>query len=52
MPIYHRPLSCAIALTCRVIAKWQLCEQSTVQQPLLGNSSLDTLFPRQRENTQ
>jgi hypothetical protein len=27
------------------IAKYQLCKQMTVQQLLLGNSSVDTLFP-------
>jgi hypothetical protein len=39
-------------ITYRYIAKWQLCKQRTVRQPLLGNSSVDILFPRQRENTQ
>jgi hypothetical protein len=29
--------------TCRPIAKSQLCKQATVRQPLLGNSSVDTL---------
>jgi hypothetical protein len=39
-------------VTCRPIAKYQLCKQAAVQQPLLGSSSAVTLFPRQRENTQ
>jgi hypothetical protein len=26
-----------------------MCKQATVQQPLLGNGSVDTLFPLQRK---
>jgi hypothetical protein len=29
----------------------QLCNQATVQRPLLGNSSVSTLFSRHRDNT-
>jgi hypothetical protein len=38
-------------VTYRSIAKSQLCKQPTVKQPLLGDNSVDTLFPRPRENT-
>jgi hypothetical protein len=31
--------------TYRPIAKKQMCKQATVQQPLLENSYMDTLFP-------
>jgi hypothetical protein len=38
-------------VTRRLIAKKQLCKQATVQQPLLGNSSVETFFtPAPREN--
>jgi hypothetical protein len=32
-------------LTCRPTAKYQLCKQAIVKQPLPGNTSVDTLFP-------
>jgi hypothetical protein len=33
------------------IARYQLCKEATVKCPLLGNSSVDTLFSQQRGNT-
>jgi hypothetical protein len=49
--IHIHPPTHTYIVSCRPIGKQQLCKQATVQQPLLGNSSVDT-FPRQRENTQ
>jgi hypothetical protein len=40
------------SVTWTPLAKVQLCKKVRVQQPLLGNSSVDILFPWQRENTQ
>jgi hypothetical protein len=40
-------------VTCRAIAKQHFCKQATVQQPLIGNSSVETSFPRKmRELTE
>jgi hypothetical protein len=39
-------------VTYRPISKLQVCKQVAIQESLLGNSSVDTLFPWQRENTQ
>jgi hypothetical protein len=36
------------ASSCRHIAKQQLCKQTTVQQQLLGNSSVDTSTSNER----
>jgi hypothetical protein len=45
-------LVCVNIVTYRPTAKQQVCKEVTIQQPLLGNSSVHKLFPRQRENTQ
>jgi hypothetical protein len=39
-------------MTCRSIAKQQLCKQATVQQPLLGNIFVDLLFHQVSEKMQ
>jgi hypothetical protein len=39
-------------ITRRPIAMYQLYKQARVQEPLLGNTSVNTLFPRQRGNKQ
>jgi hypothetical protein len=48
--VRQRSIASCVTFHSILYAKQRLCKQAKVQQPLLGNGSVNTLFPRKREH--